>query len=139
MTYLLTNYTESWQPLIDIVKPIHEVYCQKHGYKYVLKKVPDYGRYTGLDKLNMVLENLTEMDIALVLDADAMITNLNIKVEDFILGSQEFYFSEGLNCGVFIFMATTFSKCIIKSIIKVVESGYYNCEQDALEKEFSGR
>jgi hypothetical protein len=133
MTYLLTHYTESWQPLIDIVKPIHERYCEKHGYKYVLKKVPDYWIYTGLEKLGMVLENITEMDIALVLDADVMITNHNIKITDFIPYGEIIILSKGLNMGAFIIRGYRYCISFIKLVMLLIEKRVCNCEQDAVE------
>lgn len=133
MTYLLTHYTENWQPIIDIVAPIHQRYCDNHGYKYILKKVPNYSVYTGLEKLEMVLENVNENDCALVLDADAMITNHQRKIYDYMPYGGTVYLSEGLNMGAFIIRGYDFGKSFIKLLMLLIENKIYNCEQDAVE------
>lgn len=139
MIRLLQHYTPNFKPLIDISKPIHEAYCKKHGYSFHLKEVPQYEVYNGLEKLNQILEVCEDGDIALVMDADAMVTNLLFKVEQFLENDKDFYFSDGMNCGVFIFRATPFSKYRIKSVIYLIEKGQYNCEQDAFEDIFKDR
>lgn len=130
---MLQHYTFNFKPLIDLSKPIHNVYCNKHGYSFNLKEVPQYDIYNGLDKLNQILEVCEEGDIALIMDADAVITNMNIKVESFITKGKSFYVAEGCNMGVFILVINSETILFIKNLIDWIRSGKFDCEQDAFE------
>lgn len=133
MIRLLQHYTPNFKPLIDISKPIHEAYCKKHGYSFHLKEVPQYEVYNGLEKLNQILEVCENGDIALVMDADAMVTNLLFKVERFLEYGKDLYFSQGLNCGVFIIIKHEWTTDVIRTLISGIKKGAFNCEQDGIE------
>lgn len=133
MIRLLQHYTPNFKPLIDISKPIHEEYCRLHGYSFHLKEVPEYGVYNGLEKLSQIMEVCEDGDVALVMDADAMITNLNANVENiFKSGCSNIQLCEGHNCGVMLIKITVNSVAHIKRIIKQIKIGQFNCEQDAI-------
>jgi len=130
---LLQHYTQNFKPLIDISKPIHEAYCERHGYSFHLKEVPEYGVYNGLDKLSQIMEVCSDGDIAMVCDADALVTNLNVKIEDFIKEGKDFYVAQGWNMGVFIVRITTASIKLINHLFFWIKNDRFNCEQDAFE------
>lgn len=132
MIRILQHYTPNFKPLIDISKPIHEEYCRVHGYSFHLKEVPEYGVYDGLDKLSQILEVCEDGDIALVMDADAIISNLNITVESFLKDGKDWYLSEGLNMGVFIVRITSINVKAINEIMDEVKAKIFYCEQDAM-------
>jgi len=133
LIHVLQHYTPNFKPLIDITKPIHEAYCNKHGYQLHLKEVPEYGVYNGLEKLNQILEVCKEGDVALVMDADAMLTNMDITIESFLEDDKDLYLSDGLNMGIFIIRKTDWSNTFIYMLLKSINSGQSNCEQDAVE------
>jgi len=134
---ILQHYTPNFKPLIDLTKPIHKEYCKRHGYSFNLKEVPEYPVYNGLEKLNQILEVCKENDAALVMDADVLITNHTIKIENQFSYGKTLSFSKGLNMGVFVIKNCWFSISIIKLMILLIEKGVCNCEQDAIELIYS--
>lgn len=133
MIRLLQHYTPNFKPLIDISKPIHEAYCKKHGYSFHLKEVPQYEVYNGLEKLNQILEVCEDGDIALVMDADAIVTNFNYNIEDFLKEGKDFAVSKGWNMGIFILRFTNDVKFLINKLFVLIKHQHFNCEQDAFE------
>lgn len=132
MIHVLQHYTPNFKPLIDITRPVHEAYCNKHGYQLHLKEVPEYPVYNGLEKLNQILEVCKEGDVALVMDADSCVTNLSIEIESFLSENKSFYLCEGLNMGIFIIKLTDYSKMLIEYMIMKILCCDYNCEQDVI-------
>jgi hypothetical protein len=82
----------------------------------------------------MIGENLKEGDVALVMDADAMVTNLLLKVERFLENEKYLYLSDGVNCGIFVVRKTNWLSSFMQMCIKHIENGSYNCEQDRIEQ-----
>lgn len=133
MVRVLQHITENWQSLLEISKPIHKEYCELHDYSYHLKVIEPYPVYNGIEKLNQILRECDKGDIALVLDGDAIITNLTIKVEDFLEDGKDFYVSDGINMGVFIVGLTAETEWMIEKMISAISMKIFQCEQDAFE------
>jgi len=133
MIYVLMHHTTNWHELTAITKPIMQEYCDDYGYELNIKEVPAYSVYTGIEKLKQIVDLLKEGDIALVMDADACITNLTIPIESFLEDGKDLYLSEGLNMGVFLVRSTPMNISIIELMISEIESGIFNCEQDAIQ------
>lgn len=132
MIKILQHYTPSFKPLIDFSRPIHEEYCKIHGYELVIKEC-EYEKYDGLQKLKMFHESLNMGDIGLIIDADALITNLTVKIESFIEEDYDFFFTgdvEKFNTGIFIVRKSPFSLYQMAYLKHLVEIGKANCEQD---------
>ncbi|HRP30472.1 MAG TPA: hypothetical protein PKV73_01205 [Agriterribacter sp.] len=136
MTYLLMHYTPNWEPIVDITRPIHEEYCERHGYKLIIDEVPEYKIYNGLQKLRM-LDYLDYGDTALVMDADALITNFKYRLQPFFAATnKDVLVADGLNMGVFLFRKSEQSMKFIKFISNEIRAAKFNCEQDAMEWAF---
>lgn len=133
MVKVLIHYTTNWDEIANIVVPNTKEYCEAHGYLLCVRKVPNYPKYTGVDKLEMINRNLFYGDIGLIIDCDAIITNHAIKVEEFLEEGKDWYMSDGLNAGVFIIRQTPINEKIIDVIIEEIKCGIYHCEQDAFE------
>ena len=132
MIHLLQHHTPNFKPLIDITRPLHEAYCNKHGYNLNIQAVPEYEVYDGEYKLKQILEFCEEGDIALVIDADAMITNMDITIESFLEDGKDLFLSEGLNMGVFIVRKTKWLTNFIEWVLVGIYIKMYHCEQDAI-------
>lgn len=130
MIYVLMHYTDSFKELVDISRPILTEYCEAHGYRLDIRKVPQYERYTGMEKLQHVMDVLSMGDVALVLDADACVTNFYQKIEDFLCEDKDLYFAEGMNAGVFIVRKTENTKRFFVCCVGEVYFGKHDCEQD---------
>lgn len=134
--FLTTHYTENWSEIAKISVQTMRDYADKHGYNAdCVIRVKDYQKYDGAHKFKALywcLEN--DGDVAMVLDADTLITNHRIMVEDFLDDEHDAYFSEGLNCGVFIIRKSEWSDKFLAWLWEDIEKKFSNCEQDALEK-----
>lgn len=133
MVHVLTHYTPNWKEIADITVPVMRQYCEKQGYAFHVKEVPTYEKYNGLEKLQM-LNALEENDIALVLDADVLLTNHIKKVEDYF-HYDELSLSKGANCGVMIIRKL--NRGVVDLIVEDIRHGRFNCEQDAVESYLS--
>lgn len=100
-----------------------------HGYVFHIKKVPNYDRYNGLHKLKM-LDAIDDGDVAMIVDADVIITNFNYKIEDFFEFGNELFLADGANCGVMIVRKTF--RGITDVITEDIKAGKFDCEQDAI-------
>lgn len=107
---VVTSYDNNFLDVANIVMPRWRDYCQKHGYVFIEKIACGSGRHPVWDKVyftHKVLET-NEYDYVLYLDADTLVTNPEIKVEDLIIEysqNKDLMISDdchGLNVGVFI-------------------------------------
>lgn len=123
--------------MAGVTVPVLEMYCEKHGYSLSVYKHNQYEFYNGKEKISQVLEVCEDGDVALVLDADTIITNPNIKIEDFINDKQDFYITNHLdrvNAGVFIIRDSMWSRVFLDFILNVIGKDKIHCEQDAIMK-----
>lgn len=133
MIHVLTHYTSNWKEIADITVPVMQSYSEKHGYACSVNWVDKYDKYDGLYKLSQIMEICSDGDIAIVCDADILITNFNVKIEDFIKDGKDFYVAKGWNMGVFIVRITPASIKLINHLFFWIKDGRFNCEQDAFE------
>lgn len=129
------TYTLDWFSLMSVTLESLEKYCSKHGYELSANEYVQYGQYTGKDKLREIKNCLLENDVVLSLDADTLITNHTIKVEDFIDDEHDFFISKdynGLNAGVFIIKKSTWSFAFLDYINAISGTTEIHCEQDAI-------
>lgn len=132
---VLMHYTFGWQKLMDFVYPNLMEYCRKHRYQMALLCVNDYKRYTGEHKIKQIISEVGYGDIALVLDADTYITNHLIDFEQFVDKDHDLYLTKdinGINTGVFIVKMTPWMQNLLNYVNNTIQSGDFNCEQDAI-------
>lgn len=134
---ILTAFLENYKSLEDIVIPNWQQYCNKYGY-LLLKHVGEYGGGPlGFQKLRYLYDSMfvkNEIDLALVLDLDILITNFTIRIEDWINSDKSYFVSKdvnGFNNGSFIFQKTAQSKELLEFILSFANS--YSNEQDVLK------
>lgn len=133
---VLILYTTSWQSLADMVIPNAKMYCDKNNYTLqVLEYNEPYPSDFGFNKIieiNNLFNNSTK--IVWSLDLDALITNKNIKIEDFLDDEHDFFICKdynGINAGSFILRKSKWSENFINYILEQRNKVY--CEQDAIE------
>lgn len=122
-TALFIFYTPSWQPLADIVLPVAQRYCEKHGYDlcdtYMADSMLD-GKPVGYYKMKALRYLLKKYSLIWVLDCDALITNDEIDVSFFNSFGTDIFFTEdvhGINAGSFLIRCTDASKRFIDAVI----------------------
>ncbi|MES2382376.1 MAG: hypothetical protein V4538_15120 [Bacteroidota bacterium] len=101
---LTTFYTKNYQPLADITVEVMRQYCDKHGYHLNINVIEDNERYHFV-KTKDTRKLLDEFDVVMGIEADCLLTNFNIKVEDFLDEENELYITTdftNINFGVFI-------------------------------------
>ena len=137
MIRVLLHYTPNWKEIANITIPIAKEYCKKHGYKFSAYDCIAYGQYDGKEKLNHILYEWKAGDVCMVMDADTMITNHGIKIEDFIDDSHDLYISKhvgNINAGIFIIRLTEWSKRFLRYVLDNIGQEKIYCEQDAIAK-----
>jgi len=131
-------YTKSFRDLARIVVPNIVDYCVKRGYNWNILWLDE--PYDAFEKIRHIqrLFEADEADVVMSLDCDLLITNYDIKVEDFLDEEHDFYVCKdfyNINCGTFIIKKSEWSKFFLGSLIilgKQFKTVY--CEQDAVIK-----
>ena len=137
MIKVLTHYTPSWKEIAEVTTPVLQAYCNKHGYVMSAYECTAYQQYNGKEKLKHILQELELGDVAMVIDADAIITNMEVQLEDFINQEQDFYITKhvgNINAGVFIIRLTTWSIIFLNYLLENIGKVGIHCEQDAAQK-----
>lgn len=136
---ILILYTESWQPLADIVLQNLHKYAdankERYGYDEIIIKYKN--EFSGFEKIKKIQKHIGRYDAIWSLDLDALITNHKTNIEDFINDENDFYICEdynGINAGSFIVKDSQWSQAFLNSaLMRKGDSGVY-CEQDAFSK-----
>jgi hypothetical protein len=102
-----THYNEAFKVIADLTVPTMQKYCYKQAYKFEALTTSNCDRHIVWHKIKLLLENLNKYDYLCYCDADAIITNSNIKLEDFVNESPDKHLFicndiNGLNSGAFI-------------------------------------
>jgi len=84
---LLTYHDANYKSLANATNPIIKKYCEKHNYVFRSRNEPylAQGRPSAWAKINAIKEEFEKTnDWILWIDADAIVTNHQIKIEDII-------------------------------------------------------
>jgi Protein of unknown function, DUF273 len=113
----------SFEEIAKLTQPSKEEYCKIHGYDFINYEIQEYWREIGWYKINVIKEKLKDYDYIMYIEADCLITNYNIKIEDVALES-DFTVSrnviskgwEGINCGNLIIKNSQWSVDFINKL-----------------------
>lgn len=132
---LLTVYSESWRPLVEVALPAWRAYAQKHEYSLIANLKPDKpDKYFGWLRLEDLYDYLFVYNLAEVFflfDCDSMVTNPEIKIESLLDEDHDFYITKdvnGFNASQMIFKQTAWTKRFLKEWSRQPFDG----DQDAL-------
>ena len=133
---ILNVSTKDWQYLAYATHRNICAYCFKHRYGFIAveSRIP----YDGYQKIEAILEQFGSIINSLVImcvDLDVLITNYNIKIEDFLDDEHDFYICKdynGINAGVFIIRKSEWSITFLNWILKCRGKEKMYCEQDAI-------
>lgn len=91
--------------LANISKEINQKYCKLHGYdfqfveleqEWIVKELGGFGwNQMAAFKQKFLADHLTDCDYMVWIDADAAVSNPNIKIEDLIDDKHDFFLSRG--------------------------------------------
>ena len=153
-TLILTGYTDlirsidstdnTMEEVFDITLPSKVKYAKKHGYDFLAMRSfgsDKSGNYKDTDigflRALRTFEMLEYYDNIMWIDADSLITNLNYKIEDFIVPSDYAFYASydwlgtnSLSGGNFIIQNNESTKDFLKSFYEL--SKHYKEEQTTL-------
>lgn len=112
-----TFYTTSYEPLAAITIPVLQTYCDKHGYDLHINKVPDGNIH--FVKTKDARKLLDEYDLVWAVENDILITNLNIKITNFIDWEGDTYLCKdinGVNSGSLILKSTSTCRTMLNAL-----------------------
>jgi len=127
------SYTENWSEIAAISVPNMRDYCAKNRYDFFVT-VDEYDKYNGICKLNniLLLGKSTRFDYIFSFDCDTLITNHNVKLENFTNNKSSLFVCQGLNMGVFGVPNNLKALTFIEKIKERIIAGIFDCEQDAV-------
>ncbi len=130
---LTTFYNERYKPLAEITIPVMEQYCLKHGYYLNINKIEQDNFHFVKTKDTRKL--LDEFDVVMGIEADVLITNLNIKVEEFLDDKNDLYITNdinNINFGTFICKSSDWTKILFDWVN--MQSDRFGDEQEIFER-----
>jgi len=117
---IFTNVSKEIEPMARLTNPNKLEYCTKHNYSLIVNNQPYKSIVAGMASL---INLLNMYDVLWTMDADTLITNMNIKIEELeCLGPHMTVCEEGIvpwnliNCGSIVWKNTNESKAILTAI-----------------------
>ena len=113
-----TFYTEDIKDLYDLISLSYKKYCDKNNYDFVSRNISYeiYDRHPVWYKIYYIQELLNKYEWVLFVDCDTLLTNDNIKIENFIKDEKDLYISKdinGINAGVMLIKNSEWSKIFL--------------------------
>lgn len=131
---LTTFYTRNYQELADITVSKMEEYCAKHKYDLNITKISNDASFHFV-KTADTRKLLDTYDVVMGIECDVLLTNLEIKVEDFLDSEHDLFITNdinGINFGVFIAKSTDWTKQLFDEINE--NKNGYGDEQNFMER-----
>lgn len=132
---ITTEHNIDFWEISSITLPIIQQYSTSHGYSFM-------SRFTDLKspdivwmRMDTILDNIRKYDVVVHIDADCMITNPRISIEQILPDGFDSCMSQdwnGINDGFSAWMNTWNSVCAIRSIIE--DRIHYTSPQDAISR-----
>ena len=98
--------TAEFGELREVTRPVLERYCQRHSYPLHYYTDAITSRPPSWSKINVLTKHLADHDWLWWIDADAVITDPLIRLEDYVLDATSDLLiaedSNGINCGSFL-------------------------------------
>ena len=127
-----TTHSPAYAEVAAVTMPVMEAYCERHGYSFHEIKVEDnkwaYKKHGFFKELFE-----TDVDAVLHIDVDAVFTNFNTKIEDFIDQEHDYFITKDfneLNTGNIILKNTDNGKWINEIILSQIDC--FENEQNAV-------
>lgn len=130
---MCTMWSSCYSGIADITIPVMKEYCGKHGYEFHEIKVEDEKWHFRKHKFFEEMMNKGGIDAFFYLDVDAMITNHNIKVENFLDDQHELFITKDvteINGGSLILQPNVHGINLNSMILKCRD--VYENEQNAI-------
>lgn len=124
MEYAIASlYLDNFIEIGSITDQNKQKYCEKHGYDFLCKR--DGLEWLGFDKIEFLIEELPKYKAIWWNDADSLVTNSNLRIEDSIPHYADFVISWDelfLNAGSFIIRNSPESMDFLRLVYSYKES-----------------
>lgn len=144
MIAISVQFNESFRPVADLTIPLMEEYCARHGYELIVNNVEQPRRSIVWDRYLIIQERLKEFDWIVHFDADLLITNMHITLEDIISNAGHAHvivskawteqLQQRFNDGVIFWRNAPRAFVTLKAMLDEPEDDFVRCGQDALER-----
>ncbi len=116
---VLTSYNAAFGSISTLTDPIKKAYCERHGYDYICRQIDSEHHPVWL-RIHLILELFDSYDWIMWMDADAFITNPEIKLESLVDDSDLIITHDfnGLNAGVFLTRNTEWSRSFFRKVLE---------------------
>ena len=138
---LLTHTDAAFKPVSDLTIPVFKEYCARYSYDFICKLEHTSGRHIVWEKIALILDHFKyhkdDFDWIIYCDADVMIMNHTIPLENFIDDKVDFIGTNdchGYNAGVFFLKNSPWSLGFMRAVWHVdprnpILRGRYNDTQ----------
>jgi hypothetical protein len=141
MIAISVQFNAPFRPVADLTIPIMEEYAKIHSYELIIGENLPIKRSIVWDRYSIIQENLPEYDAIVHMDCDVMITNMNIRLEEFTgLGYiviSRAVTEQGIsrfNDGVVFLKNKPETFRVLDSIMATPDDDFVKCGQDAMER-----
>jgi inositol phosphorylceramide mannosyltransferase catalytic subunit len=121
---ICTQWTSEISSYAEDTELNHRAYAQKHNYGYYPCRFnPAINRPASWGKLLVLMSQFKTNDWLFWIDADAVFTNMDKKIEDFITNKDFIVGSnfEGINCGAFLISTSQWSQMWLKRLYDMTD------------------
>jgi hypothetical protein len=148
MIRVCTQFDEPFRGVADLTLPVLREYCERHGYSLRVDENAPIKRSIVWDRFSVVAEELRqEWDWIVHVDADVLITNFHIRLEEFMEPGTGIVISaceresggRFLNDGVCLFENCMAVLNIVDRVVATEEGDRIFCGQDVLQQILDGR
>lgn len=117
---LLTSISNNISEIISITAPNKLEYCLKHGYSFMLDNQP---YKDAVERTYAIIPLFEEYDLIWMIDADTVITNMNIPIhtleclgENITVCEENMVYWNRINCGSMVLKNTEKTKWLLQAI-----------------------
>lgn len=134
---LSIQYNHSFKEIAAMTVPVMQAYAMRHGYSLFVHRSERYSPEIVWQRMEDVQMLLKTHDAVAHMDADCLITNSSLRIQDLIGDSDADLFMStdcnGINDGFCLWMDTLLSKLTIERLL-VADRARFSSPQDAVEK-----
>jgi hypothetical protein len=136
---IFCQFNAPFKNVADITVPVMREYADRHGYTLTVHEDRPITRSIVWDRYEILSQEIKNYDWVVHMDADVLITNLHIRLEEFFRGDlviSECLTETGIlrmNDGVAMFRNCEDIQYWLQRTFEEPESDLYQCGQDYLE------
>lgn len=137
---IFCQFNAPFKPVADITVPVMREYADRHGYRITIHEERPITRSIVWDRYEILSSEIQNFDAVVHMDADVLITNLHIPLEEFVhdgITMTACLTEDGglrLNDGVAVFRNTETVSKVLGHTFAAPDSDTVKCGQDSLEE-----